>query len=465
MDVLKQLLGRLHPLIVHLPIGFILLGLLLQWHDRKTRQYAKVIGLIYLWAGISAVLACSTGYLQYLGEGYGFDTVKWHLWSGIATALFSFVMYARLRKCKPVDFLTKIPMVAFSILLFVLISFTGHQGGNITHGADYLVEPLPNSIKSALGYEIFEEKKIVLNEQNWEEAQLYQEVINPILNNKCVSCHNPKKAKGELLLNSEEGILTGGENGEVVVTNNASDSEIFIRMNLPKDNDDHMPPEGKTQPSKEEIALIGAWLDAGHPFGGTIAESGLEKELFRPFFPVKVDNDYPNVNIAAASIDSIEAIKDKGIHIDKISTAVNFLNVSCLNKPSFSDSDFAVLSPLNKQIAILDLGGTQVSDAIFEKLATLPHLTILNLDDTDITGKGIEKLAAASDHLKSINLTNTKFQEPYLQKLADFKKLKKVYVFNTQLDADGTKSLKDGQIAIDYGNYQLPAIASDSIVY
>ncbi|SDE74224.1 Uncharacterized membrane protein [Pricia antarctica] len=465
MDVLQQLLGRLHPLIVHLPIGFILLGLLLQWHDRKTRQYGKVIGLIFLWAGISAVLACSTGYLQYLGEGYGFDTVKLHLWSGIATALFSFIMYARLRKWKPADFLAKIPMVAFSILLFVMISFTGHQGGNITHGEDYLVEPLPNSIKSALGYATFEEKKIVLNEQNWDEAQLYEEVIDPILNNKCISCHNPKKTKGELLLNSEEGILTGGENGEVVVTNSASDSEIFIRMNLPKDNDDHMPPEGKTQPSKEEIALIGAWLDAGHPFGGTIAESGLGKELFRPFFPKKVDNDYPNLDIVAASQDSIDAIKDQGIHIDKISTAVNFLKVSCLNKPSFSDSDFVLLNSLKKQIAVLDLGGTRVSDAIFEKLATLPHLTILNLDDTDITGKGIEKLADASEHLKSINLTNSKFQEPYLEKLADFKKLKKVYVFNSQLDADGTKSLKDGQITIDYGNYELPAIASDSIVY
>lgn len=465
MDVLKQLLGRLHPLFVHLPIGFILLGLLLQWYDRNARQYGKVIGLIYLWAGISAVLACSTGYLQYLGEGYGFDTVKWHLWSGIATGLFSFVMYARLRKWQPVDFLSKIPMVAFSILLFVLISFTGHQGGNITHGEDYLVEPLPNSIKSALGYATFEEKKIVLNEQNWEEAQLYEEVINPILNNKCLSCHNPKKNKGELLLDSEEGILIGGENGEVVVTNSASDSEIFIRMNLPKDNDDHMPPEGKTQPSKEEIALIGAWLDAGHPFGGTIAESGLGKELFRPFFPRKVDNDYPNVDIAEASQDSIDAIKGKGIHIDKISTSVNFVKVSCLNKPSFSDSDFALLNPLKKQIAILDLGGTQVSDAIFEKLATLPHLTLLNLDHTDITGKGIEKLAAASEHLKSINLTDSEFQEPYLEKLAGFKKLKKVYVFNTHLDADGTKSLKDGQITVDYGNYELPAIASDSIVY
>lgn len=465
MDVLKQLIGRLHPLIVHLPIGFILLGLLLQWYDRKIGQYAQVIGLIYLWAGISAVLACITGYLQYLGEGYSFDTVKWHLWLGIATALFCFVMYVRLRKWKPVAFLSQIPIVVFSILFFILISFTGHQGGNITHGEDYLVEPLPNSIKSALGYETFEEREIVLNEENWEAALIYTNVVAPILNNKCVSCHNPDKTKGELLLNSEEGILAGGENGEVVMANNALDSEIFVRMTLPDDNDDHMPPEGKTQPTKEEIALIGAWLDAGHPFGGTIAESGLKKELFQSFFPKKVVNDYPNVDVAAASKDSIEAIKDKGIHIDKISKSTHFLKVSCLNKPSFSDSDFRLLQPLKNQIAILDLGGTQVSDAIFEKLATLPNLTVLDLDHTRITGEGIEKLAATSQHLKSINLTDTEFQEPHLQKLAEFKNLKSAYVFNTQLEARGTQRLNDGQITVDFGNYALPPIASDSIMY
>src|SRR5690606_15290195 len=279
MDVLLQLIGRLHPLIVHLPIGFILLGLLLQWHDRIIGQYGKVIGLIYLWAGISSVLACVTGYLQYLGEGFGFDTVKWHLWSGIATAVFCFLMYARLRKWKPMEFLSKIPIKVLSIFFFVLISFTGHQGGSITHGEDYLVEPLPNSIKSALGFETFEEKEIVLHEQNWEEVLLYEDVINPILNNKCVSCHNPKNTKGKLLLNSKEGILVGGENSEVVLAHKASDSEIFIRMSLPKDDDGHMPPEGKTQPSKEEIDLIGAWLGAGHPFEGTIGKSGLTEEL------------------------------------------------------------------------------------------------------------------------------------------------------------------------------------------
>ena len=114
---------------------------------------------------------------------------------------------------------------------------------------------------------------------------------------------------------------------------------------------------------------------------------------------------------------------------------------------------------------MLDLGGTQISDAIFDQLATLPHLTILNVDHTNITGKGIEQLASGSEHLKSINLTDTEFQEPYLGQLANFKKLQRVFVFNTPLNQKGSKSLKAGQVTVDYGNYELPPIASDSIVY
>ncbi len=464
MDVLKQLLGRLHPLIVHLPIGFIILGLLLQWYDRKRLTYQNVIPLIYLWAGISATLACITGYLQYLGEGYAFDTIKWHLWSGIATALFSFLMYAKFKTFSEKYFLAKIPLAALSVIFFLLISFTGHQGGNITHGEDYLVEPLPNSVKSALGFETFEEKEIALNEENWENALIYEDVVKPILNNKCVSCHNPKKTKGELLLHNPEGILKGGENGEVLIANNASKSEIFSRMNLPMEDDDHMPPEGKTQPSKEEIRLVGAWIDAGHPFEGTIKEIGLPQELFLSFFPKNEEKDHPDMEIAVASKDSILAIEKIGVHVDLISKASNFLSVSCVNKPSFSDSDFESLLSIKNQIAKLDLGGTQVTDSIFAKLATLPNLTILKLDNSVITGSTIDEISSL-EHLKSINLIGTEFETSNLEKLADFKNLRKVYVYGSKVNPENIVTFKEGEIHVDYGNYELPPLASDSIVY
>ncbi len=464
MDILQQLLGRLHPLIVHLPIGFILLGFLLQWQDRKKKEFNKVIAFIFKWGGISAVLACITGYLQYLGEGYAFDTVKWHLWAGIATALFSFLMYAKVAGLKAMATFAKIPISTFSIVFFILLSYTGHQGGNITHGEAYLVEPLPNNIKAALGFETYDEKEISLNEETWEDALLYEEVINPILNNKCVSCHNPKKIKGELLLHTKEGILKGGENGEILLANNAGQSELFHRMTLPIDDDLHMPPDGKTQPTKEEIKLMGAWIDAGHPFEGSIKDAGLDKALFSSFFPKKHDFDFPDKQITEASKDSVLAIEKTGVHIDFISASSNFLSVSAINKPSFNDGDFDRLLSIKNNVARLDLGGTQITDAIIEKLAQLPNLTILKLDNTAITGNTIETLATL-DYLKSINLTASQFEEVNLKKLSNFPKLQKIFLYGTKADNKGIQTLKDGQVTIDYGNYELPPIPSDSIIY
>lgn len=464
MDILKQLLGRLHPLIVHLPIGFIILGLLLQVVDRNRKQYTSVIALIYLWSGFSAILACVTGYLQYLGEGYSFDSVKLHLWSGIATALFSFLMWARLKDFSITTFLFKIPILTLSALFFILISFTGHQGGNITHGEDYLVEPLPNSIKSALGYEVFEKKEIVLTNENWENANLYTDVVQPILNNNCLSCHNPKKAKGGLLLNTQEGILMGGENGPVIVANHPEKSDLFTRMELPEHDENHMPPDGKTQPSKEEIKLVEAWIENGLTFDKTIRELGLNKSLFQSFFPKTVKTDYPDIEVAAAPKDSINLVKNTGLHVDPVSESTHFLKVSALNKPSFTDADFQVLKAIAPQVAILDLGGTQITDAVFKDMVNLPNLTILKMDNTAISGEQIELLLAL-EYLEAINLFNTNFKEEYLNKLTGFKKLEKIYLFKPGLRRAGTELIGQNKIQVEYGNYNLPVISTDSIVF
>src|SRR5690606_30259322 len=120
METIQQLLGRLHPLVVHLPIGFIITGLLLQVYDRKRNVLVPVIAMIYLWGFIAAALACISGYLLYLGEGYSFDTVKYHLWTGLVTALFSLLMYLRLKEPAKLEFVRRLPPVLFSFSLLFL---------------------------------------------------------------------------------------------------------------------------------------------------------------------------------------------------------------------------------------------------------------------------------------------------------------------------------------------------------
>ncbi|MEQ8422390.1 MAG: c-type cytochrome domain-containing protein, partial [Arenibacter algicola] len=437
----------------------------LQWYDRKNNEWSKIIGILFQWAFIFATIACISGYLLYKGEGYSFDTVKFHLWLGIVTALFSLLMYLRLLAPLKIDFIKRLPVVLLSFSLLFLISFTGHLGGNITHGSDYLIEPLPNSMKSLLGVgpEVYEMP--TLEEENWEEAILYSDLVQPILNTRCVSCHNAKKEKGELRLEEENGILQGGEDGLVIEPNDPEKSSLYARMILPLDHEDHMPPKDKDQPSKEELDIIKTWIANGNSFDKSIGEMGLKKELVQAFFPKAKDDTYPDVEVAEVSADTISAIKKKGFHVERLSEESNFIKISCINKSSFSDKDFDLLSSVKNQVVYLDLGETQITDAIFEKISTLPHLSILKMDNTQITGKNIEVLARL-DYLKNLNLMGTKFEEAYLGDLKGLKKLQKVYLYNTPIKKpDQIGKPKEGEIFFDYGEYELPRIATDSIVY
>ena len=94
----------------------------------------------------------------------------------------------------------------------------------------------------------------------------YQDHVRPIFADRCLTCHNPDKAKGELLLTTPEGIMKGGEYGEVIVAGKPDESELLVRCLLPLDDEDHMPPEDKPQPTAEELEKLRAWIAAGAKF-------------------------------------------------------------------------------------------------------------------------------------------------------------------------------------------------------
>ena len=66
MDYFLDFIGRFHPLIVHLPIGFILLALLLEFSKSQFKEIDSVLRFILLWTILSGSFSILTGYLQYL---------------------------------------------------------------------------------------------------------------------------------------------------------------------------------------------------------------------------------------------------------------------------------------------------------------------------------------------------------------------------------------------------------------
>jgi hypothetical protein len=98
------------------------------------------------------------------------------------------------------------------------------------------------------------------------------EQARPVLETRCLECHNPDKVKGKLLMHTAAAFLKGGANGPIVEPGQPDRSELVKRVDLPKDHEDLMPPKGGPLPAAERAALR-AWVAAGAPWpaGVTLA--------------------------------------------------------------------------------------------------------------------------------------------------------------------------------------------------
>lgn len=237
--------GRCHPVLLHAPLGITPAIAVLEFGAVLLRREAPrgpIAALAWLLA-LTAAGAAASG-LVLAGEGsYSGDTVGQHKIAGIAfgglCALAALLSLLRGR-------------APFRIVLLLALGAmvpAGHLGGTLTHGADFLFAPLrerqqPKAPAPA-------------------GASEFAATIQPILERVCTNCHNPDKQKGELLLTTVDGIRKGGENGAVVVPGKPDESPLLSRCELPTDHDDHMPPDGKPQPTAAELQQLRAWIAAG----------------------------------------------------------------------------------------------------------------------------------------------------------------------------------------------------------
>src|SRR5690606_724029 len=99
-----------------------------------------------------------------------------------------------------------------------------------------------------------------------DEAVVYEHLVAPVLQARCVSCHGPDKQKGDLRLDSPEGILAGGSSGPVIVPGRAAERRMLQRLRPPPEHEDVMPPRGRPPLSAAEAELLRWWVDRGASF-------------------------------------------------------------------------------------------------------------------------------------------------------------------------------------------------------
>ncbi|MBD0403746.1 c-type cytochrome domain-containing protein [Flammeovirga sp. EKP202] len=416
-------IGRFHPLLVHLPIGFIFMVYIIEIaeHYKLIEHTKKVVKLILLSGGVSGIITCVLGYFLGSGESdYDFESIQLHQWLGIITTLVVFGAY--FLKEKDNQFYK--PSLG---LLFILLSATGHMGGNLTHGSTYLTQYAP--IKFNEHPNEFERPEIT----SVEEAQVFGDLVYPILETKCISCHNEEKKKGNLSLTSKASILKGGKNGAFVVAGNSAKSSFVERISLPHHHEDIMPPEGKKPLSDQDIALITFWIDQGMgSFDTTLValspDEKLEEIVLQRLGFKASKSSYAFENIDPAIITQL---KENHFEIRELIVGSNALDVS-ISKKIDINKGIQTLEPIKNNILWLDLKEQDVNGEDLKKIGQYTHLVKLNLSKTSIHDNDLMALKELQN-LEVINLHSTNISDEGLEILKGIPSIKKIYSWNTNI--------------------------------
>lgn len=300
---LWHFLGRLHPLIVHFPIGLLVVALLLEIFTlgRKNQELRSGINILLVVGAIGAVLAAVFGWLLQEQDQYSGDILTFHKWSGIATAVLATITVMLHRSMLRSGARRQLKAYRAMLTVTVLgVSAAGHFGASLTHGPDFLTSVLPWAQDAQIprnpDFDLAQFANVSAPGKltDAQVADLNLEVRSIFAHN-CYKCHSSEKIKGELRLDKKEFVFKGGESGPVIKPEHPEESEMIRRLLLPRDDEESMPPKGKSL-SEPDIATLQFWIKSGAPWPDNADEKSVYRvaELLprRPVLP----GDKPGLN-------------------------------------------------------------------------------------------------------------------------------------------------------------------------
>lgn len=274
-------LGRLHPVVLHLPIGILLaVGVLeVARAAKRSERWDAAIGVLLALGAASAVLAAAMGLFLSWEGGYDERLLFWHKWLGIGVAVLSVAALAlrtlHARRNKGALAAAYRATLAAAVAVLVV---AGHFGGSLTHGADYLTGALPFRRVPQPVVAQQPAPPVVVAEGSEDAAAQPDSVPTipvaassdlahqayAILSTHCFRCHGPERQRSGLRLDNIEAAMAGGNSGmSAVVPGDPMFSLAVYRVTLPRDHEDAMPPRNRAGLTPEEIVTLIQWIHEG----------------------------------------------------------------------------------------------------------------------------------------------------------------------------------------------------------
>lgn len=290
-----------------------------------------------------------------------------------------------------------------------------------------------------------------------DSLKVYEAIINPVLEAKCVSCHGAEKDKGKLRMHTKESLVKGGRGAgdAIIVKGEVEESELIFRITLPKDDEEAMPPledEAHYNPvTEQELSVLKSWIRLGASFDAIIndldeagkkaAEHVLnnlpEKKLSATALLIP---KLPEVSPADTS--AIEKLRDSGLLVMPIAQNTNALYVNASYKgKSFNDESIKLLKPIAPQLLWLNVARTAITDNATESLTNFSLLERLHAENTQLTDAATPNISKLTN-LKYLNLYGTDISDASIENLRKLKKLEKVFLWQTKVTSTGAESLR-----------------------
>lgn len=195
------------------------------------------------------------------------------------------------------------------------------------------------------------------------------ERAKPILEQHCLSCHNPKKTKGGLRLDTRAMLLEGGDEDLAIDLNDPTNSYLLKLVSLPHDDDDIMPSKGRPL-NQLEISSLTEWVNSKAPWpDGEVLVSKKPEIPLAALTDNLTDNltflqAYPQ-SISLESARDFHAVIVYGSYADATTRDLTNQATLKLTDPSIAKLKGNVLTPLKD-------GETSLTVSLGETSTTVP---------------------------------------------------------------------------------------------
>ena len=423
-------LGRFHPLLVHLPIGFLILAILIESYSSifKIKINRRIVNFTWFTAFFSSVLTSILGLLVAETGHYIDENLFMHKIFGLSLTAISFISWFLRLSIFSNLFSSSLKTLSNTIII-VLLTLTGHYGGNLTHGETYLVDYAPENIKEL----VVKKNKYV--ELEIDSVKVYDDLIQPIFNQKCVSCHNKEISRGNLNMDSYSNLLKGGSSGIPINKSDPRKSLLIRRITMPTSELKYMPPDGEPV-SFDEIKTVIWWINNFDKSNENLVSLKVEddiKESLEMLYSLNFTEKQWFEKISIDKIDEsfVKNIDNSVFQIKFISDEKKFLSVKYLQK-NVSASDIEKLEKISKYIAYFTAKSSNISNELIKGISNFENLVKLEIQDNNIDDESI-KILQSLKNLEILNIHNTKITNKSIEILKKFKNLKRAYVWGTSI--------------------------------